>query len=61
VGQGMRYGILMMLFALVPFLLGNYVVYPVPDTLLVRWMAAGAVQFILMGLVVAFFYRKRPG
>ncbi len=58
VGQGIRYGILIALLAAIPAVLSEYVVYPVPHTLAIKWMVAGAVQTILMGLVVAGIYQK---
>jgi hypothetical protein len=58
VGQGIRYGIVMTLLAVVPAVCTEYVVYPIPYTLAVQWMAAGAVQLIVLGLVVAFFCKS---
>ena len=56
--QGIRYGILVTLLAVIPYTLGNYVVYRVPHSLAVHWMIAGAAQMLLLGLVVAFFCKK---
>jgi hypothetical protein len=53
VGQGIRYGILMTLLAVVPAVLTEYVVFPIPYDLALKWMAGGAVQLIVLGLVVA--------
>lgn len=58
VGQGIRYGILMTLLAVVPAVLSAYVVYPIPYDLALKWMAGGAVQLIVLGLVVAGFCQK---
>jgi hypothetical protein len=53
VGQGLRFGILMTLFTVVPATLNEYVAYNLPYTLAVRWMAAGLITLIVMGLAVA--------
>ena len=60
VGQGIRYGILITLFTVIPYSLGEYVIYRVPHILAVKWMCAGAVQMIVVGLVVAGICRKSP-
>ena len=60
VGQGIRYGIIMTLFTVVPQALSEYVAYNMPYTLPVRWMVAGAVVIILMGVVVAGICKKSP-
>ena len=58
VGQGIRYGMVMTLLAVIPAVLTQYVVYPIPYTLALKWMAAGTVQLIVLGLVVAGFCQK---
>ncbi len=56
--QGIRYGILIALLAVIPSVLAEYVVFRVPYMLAIQWMAAGTVQVVLMGLIVAFFCKK---
>ena len=58
VGQGVRYGILMVLFASIPTVLGEYVVFRVPHMLAVKWMCAYAVQLIVAGLLVAAIQKE---
>ncbi len=57
-GQGIRYGVLMALLVTIPLTLSQYVIYRVPDELPLRWIAAGALQLIVLGLIVAGFCRK---
>lgn len=57
-GQGIRYGVLMALLVTIPLTLSQYVIYRVPDELPLRWIAADALQLIILGLIVAGFYRK---
>lgn len=58
VKQGLRYGLMMTLLTVVPAACTQYVIYPIPYTLLGKWIAAGGVQLVLLGLVVASFCRK---
>ncbi len=57
-GQGIRYGILMTLLAVVPVACTEYTIYSIPYTLALKWMAAGGIQLIVLGLVVGWFLRK---
>ncbi len=58
VSQGIRYGMLMTLFTVVPTALNDYVVYNLPHILVIEWMIAGLVTLILMGLAVAAILKK---
>jgi hypothetical protein len=58
VGQGIRYGVLMTLFTVVPSTLNDYVVYSLPHTLVLQWMVAGLITLILMGLAVAAILKQ---
>jgi hypothetical protein len=60
VGQGIRYGILIALFTVIPYSLAEYTIYQVPHRLAVKWMIAGTIQIIVLGLVVAGIYKKSP-
>jgi hypothetical protein len=51
--QGIRYGILIAFLTVIPTALGEYVVYIVPYQLAIKWMIAGGIQLIIMGLLVA--------
>ncbi len=58
IGQGLRYGVAMTLLAVVPAALSEYVVYPIPYTLALEWIVGGAVQVIVLALIVAGFCQK---
>jgi hypothetical protein len=51
--QGVRYGILMTLLAVIPMSLSQYDTYVVPYTLAIKWIVAGAIQLIILGIIVA--------
>ena len=52
-GQGFRYGILMALFTVIPFSLSEYDTFIVPYRLAIKWMMAGGIQMIILGIIVA--------
>ena len=56
--QGIRYGILITLFAVIPSALGEYTVYNVPHILAIKWMIGGGIQMIILGLIVAGICQK---
>jgi hypothetical protein len=56
--QGIRFGLLMTLFTVVPTALNDYAVYNLPHTLVLHWMIAGLITLILMGLAVAAIQKK---
>jgi hypothetical protein len=56
--QGIRYGILIAFLTVIPTALNEYVVYIVPYRLAIKWMIAGGMQLILLGLVVAGIYNE---
>jgi hypothetical protein len=57
--QGIRYGILITLFTVIPYALGEYTVYKVPHMLAVKWMIAGCIQMIILGLIAAGICQKQ--
>ncbi len=60
VAQGVRYGILMTLFTVVPNTLYEYVSWMIPYRLALDWMIAGFITLIIMGLATAGIYKKAP-
>jgi membrane protease YdiL (CAAX protease family) len=58
VGQGIRYGIVMTLFTVVPQTMNDYVAYLIPHRLAIHWMLSGFITLVILGLVVAGICRK---
>lgn len=56
-GQGVRFGLLAGLLVFPYHALINYMVYPVSLNLALAWIAAGVVESIILGAVVASIYR----
>jgi hypothetical protein len=58
-GQGIRYGILMTLFVVVPASLSQYVAFDIPHQLALKWIGAGLAQLILLGIITAGFVGRK--
>jgi hypothetical protein len=58
--QGIRYGIVMAFMTVIPYSLSEYVVYIVPHMLVVKWMIAGGIQLVILGLIVAAICKDGP-
>lgn len=56
--QGVRFGILIALFAVIPTYLIYYSVQSMSSELLVKQIVGDGILTILLGLVVAFLYRE---
>jgi hypothetical protein len=55
--QGIKYAILVGCLTVVPTALSQYVVYVIPYQLAIKWMVAGGIQMLIIGLVVAGIYK----
>jgi hypothetical protein len=53
IGQGVRFGILMALVTVIPNSLVQYVVYPLPHELVLKWMIGGGLLTLIVALVIA--------
>ena len=59
VGTGITFGLLMGLAQQVWAII-DHVVMPVPGVLAAKWVVAGLVQCVLMGIVTALIYKPEP-
>jgi hypothetical protein len=59
IGQGLRYGVLMTLFTIVPSALNEYVTYNLQHMLVVKWMTAGGAVLVILGVMVAAICQKK--
>jgi hypothetical protein len=57
--QGLRYGVLMTLFTIVPSALNQYTVYNLQHMLVVKWIVAGGAVLVILGLLVAAIFQKK--
>ena len=56
IATGITFGLLMGLFQGIWAII-NYVVMPVPGALATKWLLAGVVQCVLLGIVTALIYK----
>lgn len=56
-GQGLRFGLVIALLAVVPTYTIYYCVQPMPGMLVVKQMVFDSVLLLVLGAVAAFFYR----
>ncbi len=56
--EGLRYGIIIGLLMNVVGALNQYVIYPLPLSLVIQWFIYGMIEFIIMGIIAALVYRK---
>jgi hypothetical protein len=53
VGQGIRFGILLVLVTVIPNSLVQYVVYPLPHQLVLKWIIGGSLLTLIVALAIA--------
>jgi len=57
--EGARYGIIAGLFMNVIGMFSQYVMYPIPFSLSVKWFIYGMVEFIVCGVIAALIYKPK--
>lgn len=60
VGEGFRYGLIAATLIGLPAVLTQWVVYPIPGSLAIKWVMYGYMQIVILGLCAAAIYRKQP-
>jgi hypothetical protein len=63
-GQGIRYGVAIVLLTTVPLYLIYYVVQPMPGATVVKQIVFEAILLLILGAIAAFMYRDatvKPG
>lgn len=58
-GQGLRFGLAMALFATVPAQLVQYAVQPLPSALVLQQLAYGTIGMLLLGMLLAWLHPRR--
>jgi hypothetical protein len=53
VGQGIRFGILLVLVTVIPNSLVQYFVYPLPHQLVLKWITGGSLLTLIVALAIA--------
>jgi len=57
IAEGLRFGIVAGLFMNVIGMFSQYVMYPIPFSLAVKWFIFGMLEFIIAGIVAALIYK----
>lgn len=55
--EGVRFGILIALFVVIPMSHSFYVVLPIPYSLALQWCIYGTIEMLVAGILVAAIYR----
>lgn len=57
--EGIRFGVIISLLMVIPGMLSQYVVYPVPFSMALQWMIYHTIQMIVMGIVASLIYKPK--
>ena len=57
IAEGVRYGVIIGLFANIPYGFYSYAMYPLPFSLCIQWFIYGMIEFIICGLIAAAIYK----
>lgn len=55
--EGVRFGIIVWLFTMVPFNLEIWVIFPIPHQLVVKWLLFGLLTSLICGILAAVIYK----
>lgn len=55
--EGVRYGIIIGLFANIPYAFYEYAMFPLPLCLCLKWFIYGMIGFIICGIIAAGIYK----
>lgn len=54
--EGVNFGVMSGIFVHIYSIINQYVVYPIPSVIVIRWCVFGIIQYIIMGIVAALIY-----
>ncbi len=57
--EGLRYGLILWGFISIPTIYNQYMVYPLPYSLVLQWLIYDLVILVIIGIVVSLIYK--PG
>jgi len=55
--EGVRYGLIIWAFFSIPSVYGQYMAYPLPYSLVWKWLIADLVTMVVLGVIVALLYK----
>lgn len=57
--EGIRYGILIGFFVYVFSVINQYVIYPIPFSMILLWCFFGLIQYTLYGIITALIFKVK--
>jgi hypothetical protein len=57
--EGLRYGLVIWAFLSIPSIYGQYMIYPIPYSLVLQWLLADLIVMVILGITVSLLYK--PG
>lgn len=61
--EGIRYGLIIWAFLSIPSIYGQYMVYPLPYSLVLKWLFSDLIVMVILGITVSLLYKpseKKP-
>ncbi len=55
--EGVRYGLIIWAFVSIPMTYGQYMLYPLPYSLVWKWLATDLIAFLVYGIIAAAIYK----
>ena len=55
--EGVRYGLIIWGFLSIPMIYGQYMVYPLPYSLVLKWLFIDIVIIVILGVLVSLIYK----
>ncbi len=57
--EGIRYGLIIAFFMTATSVFGQYVIYPLPLALVLKWLVFGFIELIIYGIIAALIYKPK--
>ena len=57
--EGLRYGLVIWAFLSIPSIYGQYMAYPIPYSLVLKWLFSDLIVMVILGITVSLLYK--PG
>jgi len=55
--EGIRYGLIIWAFFAIPSIYGQYMVYPIPYSLVLKWLFSELISLLIYGVLAAVIYK----
>jgi hypothetical protein len=60
IAEGVRYGLYIGIWMSIGMAYGTYAMIAIPYSLALQWFIYGVIQYVIMGIVVAFVFGRKP-